>query len=58
MLIDRILRKLASGDVWRGLIYALTGVGITLSPEYIEVLTSLALGVSGLLHVIFDGGDD
>lgn len=47
------LDKLSTQDFWRGLIYVGTAAGITISPPLAATITTVGLGVSGLLHVFF-----
>lgn len=52
-LIDALLDKSQNLDFWRGILYAVSGVGIAIKPEYVAPITSGALVLSGVLHTVW-----
>ena len=52
-LIDGLLDKMQTLDFWRGILYTISGLGISIKPEYIASITSGALVLSGVLHTIW-----
>jgi len=48
-----LLDKLGQPQTWRGIILALTGAGIALKPTQIATITSVGLGIVGIINVIW-----
>lgn len=45
--------RLSEASTWRGIVLALTGLGVYVSPEAAAAVTSLGLGLAGLIGMCF-----
>jgi hypothetical protein len=52
-IIDALLDKALTADFWRGILYVVAGLGVTLSPENAATIVSVTLVVSGIVHTIW-----
>jgi hypothetical protein len=45
--------RLSEASTYRGIVLALTGLGVYVSPEAAAAVTSLGLGITGLIGIFF-----
>ncbi len=51
MPYNRFLPQLREASTWRGLVYLLTAVGISLTPAQMEAIVAAGLAIAGLISV-------
>lgn len=51
--VDKLLDKMQSQDFWRGIVYVITGLAGSLSPENAATIVSVGLAISGVIHTIW-----
>ena len=51
-MLDFILARGKEASTWRGLVALVTAAGIVVSPELVEAIVALGLGVIGLIGVL------
>jgi hypothetical protein len=48
-----LVARLSEASTYRGIALALTGLGVYVSPEAAAAVTSIGLGVTGLIGIFF-----
>ncbi len=51
-MLEYILARLKEASTWRGLILVVTAFGLALTPEQAELVTTVGLGLAGLLGTL------
>jgi hypothetical protein len=51
--MNYIVNRLSEASTWRGIILILTSVGVGINPEMVAPITSVGVGVAGLVGVLF-----
>ena len=51
-MMNYILKRLEEPSTWRGLILFLTAWGLSISPEAMEYIVTVGVGLSGLVGII------
>lgn len=51
MFSNRILPQFRQASTWRGLVYLLTAVGLSLTPEQMDGIVTAGLAIAGLIGV-------
>lgn len=54
--ISYIASRIREPSTWAGLGTALTGVGVTVSPEHWQAIMGLGMGIGGMIAVLFPDG--
>lgn len=55
---DQILENISTADFWRGLLYVISAVGVTVSPINANNIIAAGMGLSGILHLLFKKNPD
>jgi hypothetical protein len=50
-----ILDRLSESSTWRGIVLTITGLGITLNPDYAAKITAAGLAVVGVINIFRTG---
>jgi hypothetical protein len=53
--LDWFLDRMSESSTWRGIILALTGMGIAIKPDKVAAITAAGLGIVGLINVFRQG---
>lgn len=48
-----LLARLSEASTYRGVVLALTGMGVYIRPEVAAAITSIGLGLTGLIGIFF-----
>lgn len=52
-IIDAFLDRMQTQDFWRGILYLVAGLGVSISPDNAAAIISGALVLSGVVHTIW-----
>ncbi len=50
--MDYVIKRLQEPSTWRGIVAFISGLGVTLTPEYKEAIIGAGLGVMGLIGML------
>lgn len=48
-----LIARLSEASTYRGIVLALTGLGVYVQPEVAAAVTSIGLGAAGLIGILF-----
>jgi hypothetical protein len=50
--VKYIVARMAEPSTWRGIVFMLTSIGITIQPELVGPIIAIGTGVAGLIGVL------
>lgn len=56
-IVETVLEYFRHTSSWKGVFSVLTAVGVTLTPEFQEVILAAGLGIIGLIQFFVDDND-
>lgn len=51
-MTEYLIARLQEPTTWRGLVLVLTSLGVSLSPEQLQTIVSVGLGIAGLIGAL------
>jgi hypothetical protein len=52
---EYVLARLKEASTWRGFVYLLTALGVTVSPALAEAIIAAGMAVAGVIGVVLPG---
>jgi len=49
---DYILARASEPSTWRGLVFVLTSLGVTIVPEMVTYIVSAGTGIAGIIGIV------